>query len=66
MNPNDRITYGIEDAYHQLGVSRSTLYQLIQSGELSSIKVGKRRLVSRHALEQFIARKEREQGRVAA
>lgn len=67
MNPNDCITYGVEDAYRQLGIARSTLYQLMATGEISSIKVGKRRLIPRRALEQFVARKEREQqGRAAA
>lgn len=66
MNPNDRITYGITDAHQQLGITRSALYLLISNGEIPSIKVGKRRLITRRALEQFVARKEREQGSKAA
>jgi len=37
-----------------LGLSRSRVYQLFASGELSSKKVGKSRRVSRTALEEFI------------
>ena len=62
----DRISYGIGDAMELVGITRTALYQLISSGEIASIKVGKRRLITRRALEQFITRKEKEQGRAAA
>lgn len=66
MTPSERITYGVEDACQQLAIPRTALYQLISNGEIQSIKVGKRRLITRRALEQFVARKEKEQGRAAA
>lgn len=66
MNPNDQITYGIDDAHKQLGITRSALYQLLGTGEIASIKVGRRRLITRRSLEQFIAKQEREQGSKAA
>lgn len=58
----ERITYGVEDAHRQLGITRSALYQLMSSGEVASIKVGKRRLITRRALEAFIERQEKLQG----
>ncbi|WP_395117721.1 helix-turn-helix domain-containing protein [Rhodanobacter sp. FW102-FHT14D06] len=66
MNPNDCITYGIDDAHRQLGITRSALYLLLGTGEIASIKIGRRRLITRRSLEQFIAKQEREQGSKAA
>lgn len=60
------ISYGIDDACRLLGISRVMLYRLLGTGEIASIKVGRRRLITRRALEQFIARQEREQGSKAA
>jgi excisionase family DNA binding protein len=39
-----------------LRVSRSTLYVFMDSGELASVKLGRRRLVPRRALVEFAAR----------
>ena len=39
----------------RLGVSRSTVFELIASGELRSVKIGHRRLVSDAAIADFIA-----------
>jgi len=38
-----------------LGVGRSFVYVLLAKGQLESIKLGKRRLIPRAALEAFIA-----------
>ncbi len=45
----------VEDAAHLLNVGRSTAYDLIRSGRLRSIKIGRRRLVPRDALEDLLA-----------
>lgn len=65
MNPSDQITYGIEDAHKQLGIARSKLYELIGTGELASLKIGRRRLITRRALTEYVARKEREGSKAA-
>jgi excisionase family DNA binding protein len=44
----------VEDAARILSVGRSTVYDLIRSGRLRSIKIGRRRLVPRSALDAFI------------
>ena len=38
----------------RLGVGRSKAFEVIASGELRSIKIGRRRLVSESALVEFI------------
>jgi len=45
----------VEEAARLLNVGRSTAYDLIRSGRLRSIKIGRRRLVPRDALDALIA-----------
>ncbi|MBF6062489.1 helix-turn-helix domain-containing protein [Nocardia terpenica] len=40
----------------RLGVGRSTVFELIRTGELVSVKVGRRRLVSEQAIADYIDR----------
>ena len=44
----------VRDAATQLGISHSSLYPLIQSGEIEHVKIGRRTLISRDALQTFI------------
>jgi excisionase family DNA binding protein len=44
----------VEDAARLLNVGRSTAYDLIRSGRLRSVKIGRRRLVPRDALEELL------------
>lgn len=47
---------GVEEAAHQLGLGRSKVYELLLTHELTSLRIGRRRLVPRHALDEFVAR----------
>lgn len=49
----------------RLGVGRSTVFELLSSGDLRSVKVGRRRLVSEAALCEFIENLDRENGGAA-
>ena len=52
----DRL-YSIPEACEALGgIGRSMVYDLIARGELSSIRVGRRRLVSSSAIRDYIER----------
>lgn len=44
----------VQAVMSRLGVGRSTVFELMASGRLRSVKVGKRRLVSEAALCEFI------------
>jgi excisionase family DNA binding protein len=44
----------VKDAAAQLGVSAGTMYQLLYSGEIEGVQVGRRRFVSRDALAAFV------------
>ncbi|EUA83397.1 excisionase family DNA-binding protein [Mycobacteroides abscessus subsp. abscessus] len=42
----------------RLSVGRTTVFELMANGELQSVKVGRRRLVSESAINEYIARLE--------
>lgn len=44
----------VADAAKHLSVSRGMLYEMVNSGELASVQIGRRRLISRQALADFI------------
>ncbi len=41
------------DAAHLLGIGLTFTWQLVHSGQLPSMRLGKQVLISRHTLEQF-------------
>jgi excisionase family DNA binding protein len=45
----------IKHATFELGIGRSAVYELIAAGKLKTIKIGRRRLVAREAIHEFIA-----------
>jgi excisionase family DNA binding protein len=49
-----RLLSVIETA-RELGISRSLVYELLASGALRSARIGRRRLIPREAVEEFIA-----------
>jgi excisionase family DNA binding protein len=54
MNDDDRISYSPAEAAAAVGVGRTTIYELISSGQLRSCNLGRRRLISRSALLELI------------
>ncbi|BBY19017.1 excisionase family DNA-binding protein [Mycolicibacterium litorale] len=46
--------HGVESVMVRLGVGRSKVFELMASGELRSVRVGRRRLVSEAAINEFI------------
>ncbi len=49
-----RLAYSVEEAGQMIGISRRTIYELIRSGQLVSIKIGSRRLVRHVDLERYL------------
>jgi excisionase family DNA binding protein len=47
--------HGIKSAQERLSVSRSTIFELIGSGQLRSVLIGRRRLIPEQAIRDFIA-----------
>ena len=51
----ERVLLRPEEAAQALGVSRTTVFELIRSGALRSVKIGAARRVSATALADFVA-----------
>ena len=49
-----RLALSVDEAAALLGVSRDLVYDLVASGEIPSLRLGRRIVVPRHALEQVI------------
>lgn len=54
MIMSERLLYSVDDAMAQLSVSRTRVYELIRSGQLVSVKVGRRRLVPAVAIASYV------------
>ena len=52
---NERQTLTIEEAAAVLGIGRNSAYQAVASGQLPVIRIGRRLLVPRPALERLLA-----------
>ena len=50
----NQLLHSMPDAWATLGVSRSTLYELIAAGELKAVKVGRRTLIRHEELERYV------------
>jgi excisionase family DNA binding protein len=48
--------YNITDTARALALGRTKVYELIASGELESVRVGRRRLVPAHAIADLVER----------
>ncbi len=53
-----KLTYSINETIEALGLSRQTVYNEINAGRLRSFRVGKRRLVSNDALQEWVKARE--------
>lgn len=47
------LAYSIPEAARLTGLSRATIYNMFADGRLASLKIGKRRLVERAALDRL-------------
>ena len=54
---NQKLSYTIEEAAAALGLGRTTLYELIKTGELPRAKIGSRSVILRRDLEAMLERK---------
>jgi excisionase family DNA binding protein len=52
------VTISVEEAAMLLGIGRTVTYRLVLGGELRSVKIGRRRLVVRASVEEYVARLE--------
>ena len=50
-----RLAFGVQEVADALGISRELVKHMIRTGQLPSVKAGRRRLISRKALERYLA-----------
>jgi excisionase family DNA binding protein len=50
----ERLAYSVEETARLTGLSRDLLYDQMRCGNLPYLKVGRRRLITRHHLRQFL------------
>jgi excisionase family DNA binding protein len=50
----ERLAYSVDEAARLTGLSRDLLYDQMRQGNLDYIKVGRRRLITRHHLHRFL------------
>ncbi len=51
---SERLAYSVDEAARLTGLSRDLLYDEMRRGHLDYIKIGRRRLITRQHLEQFL------------
>jgi excisionase family DNA binding protein len=50
----ERLAYSPDEAAELLGISRELVHDLLRTGQLGSVKAGRRRLIGKHHLEAFL------------
>lgn len=53
----ERMTYTVEEAAQLLGISRNAAYEAVRRLDLTTVRIGRRILVPRVALEKMLAPK---------
>ena len=51
----ERLAYSPDETAELLGISRELVHDLLRTGQLGSVKAGRRRLIGKHHLEAFLA-----------
>jgi excisionase family DNA binding protein len=51
-----RLLHPIPDAMEQLGIGRSTIYELMASGVIQTVKIGRRTLIAHDELVRYVDR----------
>jgi excisionase family DNA binding protein len=52
--PAERLAYSVDEVARLTGLSRDLLYHEMRRGHLSYLKIGRRRLITRQHLQQFL------------
>lgn len=62
LAPDSKLLVSVDEAAILLSLGRSLVYELVQRGDIITLKIGRSRRVPVKALHTFIARQLREQG----
>lgn len=53
----EKLGYSVQETVEASGIGRTTIYELINTGELESIKVGRRRIIPAVSLREYFDRR---------
>ena len=56
-NNNERLVYTVSEARQTLGISRGLMYEAIRTGTIPSVRIGRRILIPKTALERVLDKK---------
>ena len=56
LSEETRVAYSVKEVLQMLPLGRSTIYDLVASGELRSRKVGKKIIIPKSAIEELLDR----------
>ncbi len=51
-----RLLYPVSEAAEQLGIHRTSLYELLKCGQLERVKIGRRTLITAESLTAYVGR----------
>jgi excisionase family DNA binding protein len=51
-----KLAYSIDEAFLALSIGRTQLFDLLRRGEITSVKIGRRRLIPAASLDAYVAR----------
>jgi excisionase family DNA binding protein len=51
-----RLLYPVSEAAEQLGIQRTSLYELLKCGQLERVKIGRRTLITAESLTAYVDR----------
>jgi excisionase family DNA binding protein len=54
-HPGERLAYSVDEVSQITGLSRDLLYDQMRAGRLLYLKVGRRRIITRHHLETSLS-----------
>lgn len=55
LEGQDKLAYSIDEAAHALGLGKTTVKALIADGSITSVRVGRRRIIPRCAPSAFLS-----------
>lgn len=59
MSAPDPLVYSVTEAARALGIGRSLAFELAKSGELPTVRLGRRRVIPRHLLLDWLESRSR-------
>ena len=54
MSSLEKLLYSMDEGAETLAISRARFMKLVRAGAITTVMIGKRRLVSRRALEEYV------------